>query len=260
MSSTIAVPNAQLLGNYPPAIAAALVTVATQAKADIDLIELGGVANATKGTVGVVTTRVCRGVVTANVASLAAFAGVTGGTAFDTGVTCVAGDVVLLVGQTTAAQNGPYVVGTVATGTAPLTRLPDCAAASAIEQGTTFEVGFEGTLYGGSTWKTTCTGVKVWGTDDPLLFPRKCSGVLTLSSGSKTLGSADGLFVRATTCPVHATLNTPGGTLTTTIGYHASARTAGTLGTAALTIIAHVAAGSVQSGDTSTVDWSVQNW
>lgn len=36
MSSSIVVPNAQVLGGYAPAIATALVTAATQAKADID--------------------------------------------------------------------------------------------------------------------------------------------------------------------------------------------------------------------------------
>lgn len=53
---------------------------------------------------------------TGNVANLASF------TVANDGVTLVAGDIVLLKDQSTGAQNGLYVVGTVGGGTAPLTR------------------------------------------------------------------------------------------------------------------------------------------
>lgn len=56
---------------------------------------------------------------TANVANLAAF------TVSNDGVTCVAGDYVLLKDQSSADENGLYVVGTVGGGTAALTRAPE---------------------------------------------------------------------------------------------------------------------------------------
>lgn len=60
----------------------------------------------------------CRGAMLSNVASLAAFP-----VAQD--ITYLAADTVLLTGQTTQSQNGPYVVGTVGGGLAALTRRSD---------------------------------------------------------------------------------------------------------------------------------------
>lgn len=62
---------------------------------------------------------------TANAADLAAVS-----TTMD-GLTLVAGDRVLLKNQSTASQNGIYDVGTVSTGTAPLTRAEDLPAGGA---------------------------------------------------------------------------------------------------------------------------------
>jgi hypothetical protein len=65
-----------------------------------------------------------------NVANLAAFAVAL------TAITLQAGMRVLLTAQTNPVQNGIYVVGTVAGGTAPLTRSADFAAAATIPTGT----------------------------------------------------------------------------------------------------------------------------
>lgn len=265
MSSTIVVPDRERITNSVSEMAAQLVAVATAAQADINAADAGtSLALATKSVAGATTSRVARGVVTANVASLAAFTGVTGGSAFDTGVTCVAGDVVLLVNQTTPAQNGVYIVGTVAAGTAPLTRHPEFAAALPIELGTVIQVGAEGTLYGGSMWKAMTTGVKIWGTDDPNFYPKTCQGTVTLGGNPsiKAVGSTQGLWLFSTTlCSVHVTLNTAAGTLGTW-GYAAPVvnRTAGKVGTAAMTIASIVDAGTGATADTSTVDFLVTNW
>jgi len=195
--------------------------------------------------------------------SLTAFVGVTGGTAQD-GVTYIAGDIVLLAAQTTAADCGLYVVGTVAVGVAPLTRLSSMAFGTTGQNGCTVEVS-EGTLWAGSTWKAmaTTTGGFVVGTNDPVFYPRVCKNIITLASGTYTLGSTEGLFLwSATRSGVQCMMNTPGGTLTSTLAYgsNSAGRTIGKSGAAALIVIARVAAGTIDTANSSTVDVLVTNW
>lgn len=103
------------------------------------------------------------------------------------GITYVAGDVVLLLGQTTVAENGPYVVGTVAT-TAKLTRPSWWAKGMTIPQGAVIEVGGAvGTVYGGSSYKAFVGKGKIVDTDSPLLYPRVIKGTKTLSGGAGTV-------------------------------------------------------------------------
>jgi hypothetical protein len=199
--------------------------------------------------------RAVRGVVYANVSNLAAFT-VSG----NDGLTYVAGERVLLANQTTAAECGIYVVGTVS-GTAPLTRADDWAAGLTAINGSVVEVS-EGTIWAGSSWKAMNTGSVVINTTDPQFYPRHCKGVATLSSGIKALGSTEGLYLFSTTkSDVQLTLDTPAGTLGTW-GYRSAVadRTAGKSGTGALTIRSTVDAGTDQVSDTSTVKWLVTNW
>lgn len=128
-----------------------------------------------------------RGVVTGNVATLSAFVGVSGGTPQD-GVTYAQGDVVLLVGQSTASQNGLYVVGVVASGTAPLTRAPDWATGVVLPAGSTVEIS-EGTQWNNSTWKVTTTGAFTVDATSVALYPRFQFGRTTLSSGAGTVST-----------------------------------------------------------------------
>ncbi len=123
----------------------------------------------------------------------------------------------------------------------------------------------EGTIWKGSTWKAmaTTTGGFVVGTNDPNFYPRVCKGTLTLSSGTYTLGSTEGLFLLSTTTsPVNLTLNTAGGTVTSTVGLRAAvtSRVAGKSGTGQVIALAIVAAGTINSADNSTVDWLATNW
>lgn len=114
------------------------------------------------------TSALARGMVDANVPALATFA--VAGAGRD-GITYVQGDIVVLNFQTTVAQNGPYVVGAVGGGTAPLTRPPWWAAGSTIPSDFNFNLGSEGTVYGGLVLRTTVAG-KVVDTDDPVLLFR----------------------------------------------------------------------------------------
>lgn len=197
-----------------------------------------------------------RGVVTANIANLASFT-----VASNDGLTYAAGERVLLVGQTTAAQCGIYVVGTVGGGTAALTRAADFAAALPIVNGEIVEVS-EGTIWAGSTWKAMCTGAKVVATDDPVFYPRVCKCVVTLVAGTKTLDSTQGIALFSTTkSNVQATHNTPN-TVTASIGLYApvASRTAGKVGTGAVVINALKADATTDTANVSTVDVLITNW
>jgi hypothetical protein len=197
-----------------------------------------------------------RGVVDSNVSNLAAF------TIIQDGITYAAGDIVLLCKQTTAAQNGPYLVGTVST-TAPLTRPNWWAAAKVIPEGTVFQAGYGGTLYGGSAWKSSAAKGAVVDTNDPVLYPQCVKGTATLVAGTVTLGATQGLWLKSTTkSSIQITRNTANTTTLTTGGYSAAVgdRTAGIIGTAAVIINACVAAGTINIADISTIDYLIQNW
>lgn len=99
-------------------------------------------------TSSVVTIHPARGASTANVANLAAF------TVANDGITFVAGERVFLKDQSTVAQNGIYVVGTVGGGTAALTRATDWDEAAEIKPNTFVAVA-EGTAGAGTIWQLT---------------------------------------------------------------------------------------------------------
>jgi hypothetical protein len=89
---------------------------------------------------------------TGNAANLASF------TVTNDGVTLVAGDRVLLKDQGTATQNGIYVVGTVANGSAPLTRATDMEVGAAFTDGDAVWCQ-EGTTNGNKEFRLTTSGV-----------------------------------------------------------------------------------------------------
>lgn len=95
---------------------------------------------------------------TGNIANLAAAT-----TTCDTAVTLVEGDVVLLTEQTTASENGIYVVGPVASGVAPLTRHERCKSAAGLPPGTTVFIS-EGTARGNLVYQLTTNAPIVLGT------------------------------------------------------------------------------------------------
>lgn len=99
-----------------------------------------------------------RAVVAGNVGTLSSFT-----VAGNDGVTLVAGDRVLLIGQSTPAQNGVYTVGTVAAGVAPLTRHGSFDTAQEVSTVGVVEVS-EGTTYGGTAFFTTFKATDTLGT------------------------------------------------------------------------------------------------
>ncbi len=206
-------------------------------------------------------TRIARNVVFGNVSNLAAYT-VAASTSLNDNVLNVETDVVMLVGQTTVAENGLYRVGKVTAGAAPLTRHESMPAGFVLPNACKVFVS-EGGVYGGSTWRATSTQTGGWtvGTDDPVFYPEEYRQTVTLASGTYTIGAGstanpdEPLFLLST-AKVELTRNTVGGTVTSTILYAApvASRVAGKAGTAVVVVNAAVAAGTVNASDTSTVD------
>lgn len=125
-----------------------------------------------------------RGASTANIADLTAAS-----TSFD-GLTLVAGNHVLLKDQTTASQNGIYVVGAVSAGAAPLTRLSTMASGSTILPGILVSVD-AGTTNGNSVQLLTSTGVVVVGTDSMAWGAAISTGLTSTAAQDASYGTAD---------------------------------------------------------------------
>ena len=200
----------------------------------------------------VVTLR-ARNVVNGNISDLTAYT-VASNAAVNDATLNVAGDVVLLIGQTTAAENGLYIVGTVATGTAPLTRF----GMKSVFLADQFEVAVSvGTIFGHTKWFNTAAGTL--GTNDPAFYPESVTISQVLTSGTATAISSIPLL-SATKSNILYTRTATGGTLTNTVGYQTvPAPTAGKAGTASIVPMAVVAAGTIQNLDTSTLLVTVVN-
>jgi hypothetical protein len=186
-----------------------------------------------------------RGVVTSNVSDLSAFT-----VASNDGLTYAAGEVVLLVAQTTGSQSGPYVVGTVGGGTAALTRPAWWAAASSQPAGCEFLIN-EGTSWKHSRWFATVAGAITVGTTSPAFYPRMQKGVTTALSGTPGTKTVTGVWLLATTSAIVLTSNTPGGTAGF-LSAPVASRTAGPGASGQFVI-------NSSANDTATVDWVVIN-
>lgn len=226
---------------------------ATGAVTGASLSVTGAVSGASLSVSGELPFRKVRAVCTSNVSNLSSF-NVSANT---DGVTLVENDIVLLIAQTTAAQNGPYVVGTVTMGSAPLTRPAWFAAGATIKSGYALEIGGEGSVFKNTTWKTMVASDSfVVDTTDGKFYPRMVSGQANLGSGAATI----------TTVPIFSTLTnvvltrtSPSGTSSTVEYALNGTPTAGTIGTGSFSIRAALASGSVNTSDTSTITWTVIN-
>lgn len=174
------------------------------------------------------------------------------------GITNVEGDIVLLVAQADATQNGPYRVGVVTAGVAPLTRPSWWRTGSRQQFGQTIFVA-DGTVYNSTKWFTAATfnGATsfVVGSTDPNLMPESVTLAPVLVAGTVTisnvpmLGARTGVAITATTRANCAL----------TIQYNPITITGGALGTASLVLNAQIAAGTINNVDTSTLRVTVTN-
>jgi len=185
-----------------------------------------------------------RGIVTANVANLAAFT-----VAGNDGLTYAAGERVGLVGQTTDRDCGPYVVGTVGGGTAPLTRAADWAASAVLPPGSSIRAN-EGTIWAGHVWYATVAGSITVGGTAPDFYPRQQSGTTAAMSTGVTVSNVWLKSTAQSLSPITTQINTVGGAPTFSSVPIAS-RTAGH-GNGSFVITG-------DAGDTSTMDWIINN-
>lgn len=126
----------------------------------------------------------CRVVQTANIANFALAT-----KAIDS-VTVVAGDRVLVKGQSNSWENGIYVVGAV-TGTCVLTRATDLADASHLALGDAAWV-TEGTSYANTSWRITSLTSLVFGTSGTLAFTQQTvSGIAAALYDANTILAAN---------------------------------------------------------------------
>ena len=242
---------------WPPGPSSVTLTVESTDGFNVSTATYTIVASASKP-IGIVHR--ARGVSAANNESLTAFVGVTGGTPRD-GVTYVQGDVILLTGQTSKLQNGLYVVGVVATGTAPLTRAVDFASGTVFDKGNNpvCEVGPEGTLFGSTLWKITTTGAITVDTTNHDWFPRQVTQSITLVAGTKTVTNVP--ILSATLSNFLASRTTANTSTATTGGYNpVGAVIPGIVGTASLVFDATVAAGTINAADISTLALTIINF
>ena len=113
---------------------------------------------------------------TANIASLSS------ASVSQDGITLVAGNRFLLKDQSTASQNGVYVVGTVGGGTAPLTRASDLDSSAECVPGVTFYVQ-EGTANEKTFWTLT-TALPITLGSTSLTFEQATGGALPYAADS----------------------------------------------------------------------------
>lgn len=202
-----------------------------------------------------VTSLRARNVVNGNIADLGAYT-VAANAAVNDNVANVEGDVVLLVGQSTAAQNGLYIVGAVGGGTAPLTRHPAMFTGRVFRADDFDFVIAAGNVFAHSRWFNSAAGTV--GTDAPALFPESVVLEAVLVAGTITITSVPILSATKTSFAAHRKVaNT---TTSTTGGYHINgAATPGALGTASVTVFATVAAGTINAADISTLLVTITN-
>lgn len=214
------------------------------------LYSLNSNAVASGGVAATAQSLTARNAVTSNVADLAVFT-----VAGNDGVTNVAGDTVLLINQTTPAQNGLYIVGTVGGGTAPLTRSPAAATGDTVAVGALGIAVQAGTLFAQSEWKNTAAGVI--NTATMAYQPSIVTQQVTLVSGTVTVTNVP--VLSATKTAFISSRVTPTGTALT-INYNVVSVTPGALGTATFALQAQVAAGTINVADGSVMNVTVLNF
>lgn len=162
-----------------------------------------------------------------------------------------------------AKECGIYTVASLnlAQTQASLIRAPDWAANGAIPNGVVVNVS-EGTIWPGSSWRAMVTGAKTINVNDPLFYPQKCKGIVTLAAGVFTLGAAQGLALFSTSKSIVQVTTNVLNSAGSTVDYNVPGgnRVAGKVGTASVKIQAMTSAGVVDTANVSVLDWYVVNW
>ena len=188
------------------------------------------------------------------------------------GATPAVGDIFLLEQglAATAADVGLYQLVTVGSGSVAFvaTRVADMAQGSVLLPKTEVLVGFRGTVFKGTTWVNTLTGLtNLVGTASFTFFPRQViftnaavAGVGTAGAGATGTAPAVMSVMSATLTQVTVTRRVANTCTATVNGYAYNGNpTIGGLGTGAVSVMACVAAGTVNNADISTLEVMVTN-
>lgn len=168
---------------------------------------------------------------------------------------------ILLVKQTTAAENGLYLIGPVSGGLAPLTRVPEMAAgvvmAGASGPQIVAIVGGLGNVFAHTTWFVTAAANAVVGVTDPAFVPECVTQRITLATGVFTMTNVPVLSATRTGIAIRRVA--PVGTANT-IEYALNGNpTVGAVGVASIPIMATIADGTVNVADESSLLVTVMN-
>lgn len=135
------------------------------------------------------------------------------------------------------------------------------AAGAAYLPGAVIEIGGEGPIFGGTSWKVFSAAGNI-GTADPGFYVGRIN--FTAQLGAGTLAFAAGTFpcgIRAAKAQLDAVCNTSGGAVTSTVSYgQKAAPTPGYLGVAAWSVFALAAGQSTNATDTSLLSCELVNW
>lgn len=196
-----------------------------------------------------------RNVINGNVADLGAYS-VGSSASLNDAVANVEGDAVLLVAQSSAAENGVYIVGEVDGGTAPLTRHP-AMAAGRVFRADDFDIMVAGgAVFAHTRWFNSSVGTI--GTNDPAFFPESVAISQALVAGTMTISSVP--ILSATKTAISAYRKIANTSTNTTGGYVTNgAATPGAIGTASVEVMAAVAAGTINNADISTLHVTITN-
>ncbi len=199
-----------------------------------------------------------RNVVNGDVPDLAAFVVASDAALTDTTLN-VENDLVLLVRQTTAAQNGVYVVGTVAGGLAPLTRLASMPSGY-VFLADEFEIAVaSGAIFGHTRWFNAAAGTIA--TDSPQFFPESVTQSIAFPVNTGLSVITNVPILSATKTMLSATVIAfVTGSLTVQYSRQPSTVVASpVIGTASITLMAAIAAGTVNVDDDSTMLVTITN-
>lgn len=188
------------------------------------------------------------------------------------GATPAVGDLFLLEQgrAATAADVGVYMLITVGSGSVPFVaqRVADMANGSLLLPKTEVLIGFRGTVFSGTTWVNTLLGLtNLVGTASFTFFPRQViytnaavAGVVTAGAGATGTAPAVMSIMSATLTMASVTRRVANTATATVNGYAYNGNpTPGGLGTGAVSVMACVAAGTVNNADISTLEVMVTN-
>lgn len=132
--------------------------------------------------------------------------------------------------------------------------------ANTVLQGAVIEIGGEGTLFGGCSFKSFAAPSQVVGTNDPVLWPDVVTQAVTLASGTLAVALTTIPVRSATKTAIVITSNPATAPHANTRVWRVSALTPGNIGTGSIQVVAESAPGTTNASDAGQYNITVINW